>query len=136
MIEHFKNIFRRIFSNEETVIFFLIILSTLILFSLFIEVLTPFIISIVVAYLLVGLQKKIETYGVTQPVSTSIAFSFGFWIKGFLLQALNKCQQHVAMMNIMNLSTALPSIDSDLLFSRVILSAKITIKPKQMMKTN
>ena len=54
MIEHFKNIFRRIFSNEETVIFFLIILSTLILFSLFIEVLTPFIISIVVAYLLVG----------------------------------------------------------------------------------
>ena len=75
MIEHFKNIFRRIFSNEETVIFFLIILSTLILFSLFIEVLTPFIISIVVAYLLVGLQKKIETYGVTQPVSTSIAFS-------------------------------------------------------------
>ena len=75
MIEHFKNIFRRIFSNEETVIFFLIILSTLILFSLFIEVLTPFIISIVVAYLLVGLQKKIETYGVAQPLSTIIAFS-------------------------------------------------------------
>ncbi len=75
MIKHFKNIFRRIFSNEETVIFFLIILSTLILFSLFIEVLTPFIISIVVAYLLVGLQKKIETYGVAQPLSTIIAFS-------------------------------------------------------------
>ena len=75
MIEHFKNIFRRIFSNEETIIFFLIILSTLILFSLFIEVLTPFIISIVVAYLLVGLQKKIETYGVAQPLSTIIAFS-------------------------------------------------------------
>ena len=75
MIEHFKNIFRRIFSNEETVIFFLIILSTLILFSLFIEVLTPFIISIVIAYLLVGLQKKIETYGVAQPLSTIIAFS-------------------------------------------------------------
>ena len=75
MIEHFKNIFRRIFSNEETFIFFLIIFSTLILFSLFIEVLTPFIISIVVAYLLVGLQKKIETYGVAQPLSTIIAFS-------------------------------------------------------------
>ena len=75
MIEHFKNIFRRIFSNEETVIFFLIILSTLILFSLFIEVLTPFIISIVVAYLLVGLQKKIETYGFSQSVSSTIAFS-------------------------------------------------------------
>ncbi len=75
MIEHFKNIFRRIFSNEETVVFFLIILLTLILFSFFIEVLTPFIISIVVAYLLVGLQKKIETYGVTHQISTIIAFS-------------------------------------------------------------
>ncbi len=75
MIDHFKNIFRRIFSNEETVIFFLIIISTLILFSFFIEVLTPFIISIIVAYLLVGLQKKIETYGVTPRISTIIAFS-------------------------------------------------------------
>ena len=75
MIEHFKNIFRRIFSNEETVVFFIIIISTLILFSFFIEVLTPFIISIIVAYLLVGLQKKIETYGVTPRLSTIIAFS-------------------------------------------------------------
>ena len=75
MIDHFKNIFRRIFSNEETVVFFLIIISTLILFSFFIEVLTPFIISIIVAYLLVGLQKKIETYGVTSRISTIIAFS-------------------------------------------------------------
>ena len=75
MIDHFKNIFRRIFSNEETVVFFIIIISTLILFSFFIEVLTPFIISIIVAYLLVGLQKKIETYGVTSRISTIIAFS-------------------------------------------------------------
>ena len=75
MIDHFKNIFRRIFSNEETVVFFLIIISTLILFSFFIQVLTPFIISIIVAYLLVGLQKKIETYGVTPRISTIIAFS-------------------------------------------------------------
>ena len=75
MIDHFKNIFRRIFSNEETVVFSIIIISTLILFSFFIEVLTPFIISIIVAYLLVGLQKKIETYGVTPRISTIIAFS-------------------------------------------------------------
>ena len=75
MIEHFKNIFRRIFSNEETVIFSIIIIFTLLLFSFFIEVLTPFIISIIVAYLLVGLQKKIETYNILQPISTVIAFS-------------------------------------------------------------
>ena len=75
MIEHFKNIFRRIFSNEDTVIFSIIIIFTLLLFSFFIEVLTPFIISIIVAYLLVGLQKKIETYIILQPISTVIAFS-------------------------------------------------------------
>ena len=75
MIEHFKNIFRRIFSNEETVVFSIIIILTLLLFSFFIEVLTPFIISIIVAYLLVGLQKKIETYNIVQPISTIIAFS-------------------------------------------------------------
>ena len=75
MIEHLSNIFKRIFNNEETIIFSVIIVLSLIAFSLFIEVLTPFIISIIVAYLLVGLQKNIETYNISQPISTIIAFS-------------------------------------------------------------
>ena len=75
MIEHLSNIFKRIFNNEETIIFSVIIVLSLIAFSLFIEVLTPFIISIIVAYLLVGLQKNIEMYNVSQPLSTIIAFS-------------------------------------------------------------
>ena len=75
MFNHLSNIFKRIFSNEETIIFSLIILLTLIIFSLFIGVLTPFIISVIVAYLLVGLQKKIETYNVSQNLATILAFS-------------------------------------------------------------
>ena len=75
MIKHLSNILKRIFSNEETIIFSLIILLTLIIFSLFIGVLTPFIISVIVAYLLVGLQKKIETYNVSENFATIIAFS-------------------------------------------------------------
>ena len=75
MIKHLSNIFKRIFNNEETIIFSVIIILSLIAFSLFIEVLTPFIISIIVAYLLVGLQKNIEMYNVSQPLSTIIAFS-------------------------------------------------------------
>jgi putative permease len=75
MIEHLSNIFKRIFNNEETIIFSVIIILSLIAFSLFIDVLTPFIISIIVAYLLVGLQKNIEMYNVSQPLSTIIAFS-------------------------------------------------------------
>ena len=75
MFNHLSNIFKRIFSNEETIVFSLIILLTLIIFSLFIGVLTPFIISVIVAYLLVGLQKKIETYNVSQNLATILAFS-------------------------------------------------------------
>ena len=75
MIKHLSNILKRIFSNEETIIFSLIILLTLIIFSLFIGVLTPFIISVIVAYLLVGLQKKIETYNVSENLATILAFS-------------------------------------------------------------
>ncbi len=75
MINHLSNILKRIFSNEETIVFSLIILLTLIIFSLFIGVLTPFIISVIVAYLLVGLQKKIETYNVSEHLATILAFS-------------------------------------------------------------
>ena len=75
MFNHLANIFKRIFSNEETIVFSLVILLTLIIFSLFIGVLTPFIISIIVAYLLVGLQKKIATYNVPDNLATILAFS-------------------------------------------------------------
>ena len=75
MINHLSNILKRIFSNEETIVFSLIILLTLIIFSLFIGVLTPFIISVIVAYLLVGLQKKIESYDVSENLAIILAFS-------------------------------------------------------------
>jgi putative permease len=38
-------------------------------------VLTPFIISIIVAYLLVGLQKKIESYNISESLANFLAFS-------------------------------------------------------------
>ena len=75
MIEHISNIFKRIFNNEETIIFSIIILTFLVILSFFIEVLTPFIISIIVAYLLVGLQKKIESYNISESISNILAFS-------------------------------------------------------------
>ena len=75
MIEHINKLFKRIFNNEETVIFSLVIVSVLILFSLFAAILTPFIISVVVAYLLVGLQKKIQSYNISESLSAIFAFS-------------------------------------------------------------
>tara|TARA_B100000212_G_scaffold88517_1_gene64842 strand:- start:365 stop:811 length:447 start_codon:yes stop_codon:yes gene_type:complete len=75
MIEHISNIFKKIFNNEETVVFSLIILLSLIVLNFFAAVLTPFIISIIVAYLLVGLQKKIETYNVSESLALILSFS-------------------------------------------------------------
>ena len=75
MLDHINNFLRRIFSNEETIIFSLIIIFVLVMFSFFAAVLTPFIISIVVAYLLVGLQKKIQTFNVSERIATILAFS-------------------------------------------------------------
>ena len=75
MIKHLNNFFKRIFNNEETVIFTLIIAFTLIVFSFFAAILTPFIVSIVAAYLLVGLQKKIESYNVSETIAKILSFN-------------------------------------------------------------
>ena len=66
MLEHINNLFKKVFNNEETVVFFIIIIISLITLNYFAAILTPFIVSIIVAYLLVGLQKKIETYNVSE----------------------------------------------------------------------
>ena len=43
MIEHISNIFKRVFNSEETIIFSLIIVFSLLVLGFFIQVLTPFI---------------------------------------------------------------------------------------------
>ena len=84
MFEQLNKVFKNIFSNEETVIFSLVIILFFIVISLFGSILTPFMISIVVAYLLVGLQKKIQSYDVNKNVSLIITFSI-FIITGAAL---------------------------------------------------
>jgi putative permease len=75
MIEQLNSFFKKIFSNEETIIFSFVILSALVLVTFFGSILTPFIISIVVAYLLVGLQKKIESFNVSRYLALLITFA-------------------------------------------------------------
>ena len=59
MLEQLNRVLKKVFTNEETIVFSIAILLFFIVISFFGSVLTPFIISIIVAYLLVGLQKKI-----------------------------------------------------------------------------
>ena len=75
MFEQVNKVLKNIFSNEETVIFSLAILLFFIVISFFGSILTPFMISIVVAYLLVGMQKKIQSYDVSANVALIITFS-------------------------------------------------------------
>ena len=75
MFEHLSNIFKKVFNSEETVSFALIIIVTIVVFSFFASVLTPFIISIIVAYLLVGLQKKIQSFNISESMAGILAFA-------------------------------------------------------------
>ena len=84
MFEQVNKVLKNIFNNEETIIFSLAILLFFLVISFFGSILTPFIISIVVAYLLVGMQKKIQSYDVSANVSLIITFSF-FIITGAAL---------------------------------------------------
>ena len=75
MFEQVNKVLKSIFSNEETIIFSLAILLFFLVISFFGSILTPFMISIVVAYLLVGMQKKIQSYDVSANVALIITFS-------------------------------------------------------------
>ena len=75
MIEQLNSFFKKIFNSEETIIFSLVLLFAIILVIFFGSILTPFIISIVVAYLLVGLQKKIESFNVSKYFALLITFA-------------------------------------------------------------
>jgi putative permease len=75
MLQELNKVLKKIFSNEETIVFSFVLLIFFIVISFFGSVLTPFIISIIVAYLLVGMQKKIQSYNVSEKLSLVITFS-------------------------------------------------------------
>lgn len=84
MLDELNKLLKKIFSNEETIVFSLAILLFFVVIAYFGSILTPFLISVVVAYLLVGLQKKIQSYNVSQNSSLIITFSI-FIISGATL---------------------------------------------------
>lgn len=75
MFEQINSVLKKIFRNEETIIFSFTIIGVFLLMTFFGSVLTPFLISIVVAYLLVGLQKKIESWNVSTRMALVITFA-------------------------------------------------------------
>ena len=78
MLEDLNNLLKKIFSNEETLVFaILLLIAFLILFFLG-NILTPFLISIIFAYLLVGMQKRLENLGLS--IKLSLIFTYGLFL--------------------------------------------------------
>ncbi|MDA8543803.1 AI-2E family transporter [Gammaproteobacteria bacterium] len=76
MLEELNNLFKKIFSNEETLIFALLLcIGFLIIFFLG-NILTPFLMSLIFAYLLIGMQRRLEAYGLNSTVVLIFTYSF------------------------------------------------------------
>ncbi len=76
MLEDINNLFKKIFSNEETLVFALLLtIGFLIIFFLG-NILTPFLMSLIFAYLLIGMQKRFEEYGLNSTIALILTYSF------------------------------------------------------------
>ena len=84
MLEDINNLFKKIFSNEETLVFALLLTSAFLSLFFFGNLLTPFLISIIFAYLLVGMQNRLEAYGLNSTLALIVTYSF-FLILGIAL---------------------------------------------------
>ena len=76
MLEELNNLFKKIFLNEETLLFALLLcIGFLVIFFLG-NILTPFLMSLIFAYLLIGMQKRLEAYGLNSTVALIFTYSF------------------------------------------------------------
>jgi putative permease len=84
VLEEINNLFRKIFSNEETLVFGMLLTAAFLILFFLGNILTPFLISIIFAYLLVGMQKRLEDYGLNSTIALIVTFSF-FLLLGIAL---------------------------------------------------
>ena len=76
MLEEINNLFKKIFSSEETLVFALLLTGAFLTLFFFGNILTPFLVSIIFAYLLVGMQKRLEEYGLNSTLALILTYSF------------------------------------------------------------
>jgi putative permease len=81
----FTESIKKFFVNEETIVFSLILVVALAALSLFGSVLSPFLVSIIVAYLLVGFQVRLEGYGLKTSTALIVTYIFFLVITTTLL---------------------------------------------------
>tara|TARA_Y100000994_G_scaffold201776_1_gene172516 strand:- start:250 stop:1314 length:1065 start_codon:yes stop_codon:yes gene_type:complete len=86
MFDQINTLLKKVFSNEESIIFSLLIFAFLLVLYIFGGLLTPFIVSLIFAYLLIGLTKNFTKYGLSEFTSLIISYViFLFTGLGFLI---------------------------------------------------
>jgi len=77
-------LFKKIFSNEETLVFSILVISAFLILFFLGSILTPFLISIIFAYLLIGMQSRFESYGLKSSIALFLTYSI-FLLLGIAL---------------------------------------------------
>jgi putative permease len=75
VLKEINNLFKKIFSNEETLVFSLLLVSAFFILFFLGSILTPFLISIIFAYLLIGMQSRFESFGVKSSIALFLTYS-------------------------------------------------------------
>ena len=84
MLQQLNNIFRKIFPTEESLAFALLLMVSIFILAVLGSTLSPFIVSIIFAYLLIGLNNRIVNLGLGERLSLFITFSI-FMLAGLAL---------------------------------------------------
>ena len=84
MLQQLNNIFRKIFPTEESLAFALLLVLSVFILAILGSTLSPFIVSVIFAYLLVGLNNRITNFGLSERLSLFITFSI-FMVAGLAL---------------------------------------------------
>ena len=84
MLEEINNLFKKIFSNEETLVFSILVISAFLILFFLGSILTPFLISIIFAYLLIGMQSRFESFGLKSSIALFLTYSI-FLLLGIAL---------------------------------------------------
>tara|TARA_B100000927_G_scaffold246656_1_gene209669 strand:- start:68 stop:1132 length:1065 start_codon:yes stop_codon:yes gene_type:complete len=74
MFDQVNTLLKKIFSNEESVIFSLLLVTFILVLYLFGGLLTPFFISLILAYLLIGLSKNFIKFGLSELASLILSY--------------------------------------------------------------
>jgi putative permease len=78
VLEELNSLLKKVFSNEETLVFALLLIGSFLALFFLGNILTPFLISLIFAYLLIGMQSRMEQYGMN--TLASLIFTYCFFL--------------------------------------------------------